>query len=261
MLKTTRSTRSATNPKKTEGKISGDSVVGNMVGSGEATNPTKGKNQVKTTKSKILVKFKNHDFPKSRIEEIGTRFFTLQARLAFTQLRQAFIKTPIFHYSNLESYIWIKTDISGYAIRSVLSQLSSGNRPDKIVIKVDLGQWHPVVFFSRKMIPAETWYKTHNGKFLAIVKAFKIWRHYLEDCKHDVLVLTDHNNLRHFIDTKNLSFRQVRWAQKLFCYYFRIDYQQNKANGAANTLSQYSQQNTKEKATLQAKNTKIFYRL
>ena len=62
------------------------------------------------------------------------------------------------------------------------------------------------------MIPVETWYKTYNGKLLAIIEAFKTWRYYLEGCKHEVLILTDHNNLRHFMDTKNLSSRQVRWC-------------------------------------------------
>ena len=62
------------------------------------------------------------------------------------------------------------------------------------------------------MIPAKTWYKTYDGKFLAIVEAFKTWRHYLEGCKHKILVFTDHNNLRCFMDTKSLSFRQVRLA-------------------------------------------------
>ena len=89
------------------------------------------------------------------------------------------------------------------------------------------------------MIPAETRYKTHNGELLAIVEAFKTWRHYLEGCKHEVLVLIDHNNLRCFIDAKSLNSRQVRWAQELSCYYFRINYQQNKANRAADALLQY----------------------
>ena len=85
ILKTTGSTGSAAHPEETEGEVGGDSVVGNsMVGGGEATNPTKGKNQAKTTKSKILVKSKNHDFPKSRIEKAETCFFTPKARLAFT---------------------------------------------------------------------------------------------------------------------------------------------------------------------------------
>ena len=139
--------------------------------------------------------------------------------------------------------------------------MSSGTKPGKVVNKVNLSQWHPVAFFSRKMIPAETRYETHNGELLAIVEAFKTWQHYLEGCKHKVLVLTDHNNLRRFMDTKSLSSRQVRWAQELSRYHFRIDYWQGKANGAADALSQYPQRNAKEEATLRAENTKILHRL
>ena len=59
------------------------------------------------------------------------------------------------------------------------------------------------------MIPAETQYETDNGELLAIIEGFKIWKHYLEGCKHEVLVLIDYNNLQHFIDIKSLSSRQV----------------------------------------------------
>ena len=118
-------------------------------------------------------------------------------------------------------------DVSGYAISEVLSQLTSNNS----------GRWHPVAFFSHKMIPAETRYETHDGELLAIIEAFKTWRHYLKGSQHEVLVLTDHNNLCRFMDTKSLSSRQVRWAQKLSCYHFQIDYCQGKANGATDALS------------------------
>ena len=60
------------------------------------------------------------------------------------------------------------------------------------------------------MIPAETGHQTYDGELLAIVKAFKTSHHYLEGCKHEDLVLTNNNNLRWFMDTKSLSFRQVR---------------------------------------------------
>ena len=140
MLKTTRNTGFAVNPEETKGRVGGDSVVGNVVGGSKATNPTKRKNPMKTTKSKILVKSKNQDFPKSRPEEAGTDFLTPKARLAFTQLRQAFVKAPIFHHFNPKSHIRIETDASGYAIGGVLSQLSSGARPDGVVTKDDLGQ-------------------------------------------------------------------------------------------------------------------------
>ena len=109
------------------------------------------------------------------------------------------------------------------------------------------------------MIPAETRYETHNGELLAIVEAFKTWRHYLEGCKHEVLVLTDHNNLRRFMDTKSLSSRQVHWAQELFCYHFQIDYCQGKGNAAVDALSRFPQQSQDKKDELRAENGQIFY--
>ena len=111
------------------------------------------------------------------------------------------------------------------------------------------------------MIPAETRYETHDGELLAIVEAFKTWRHNLEGCKHEVLVLTDHNNLCRFMDTKSLSSRQVRWAQELSRYHFRIDYRHGKANGAADALSRYPQQSAEEEKTLCTENIKILYHL
>ena len=111
------------------------------------------------------------------------------------------------------------------------------------------------------MIPAETRYETYDGKFLAIVKVFKTWRHYLEGCKHEVLVLMDHNNLRCFIDTKSLSSKQVRWAQKLSQYYFRIDYRQGKANSAADALSRFPQRSQDQEDELRAENGQILHRL
>ena len=77
-----------------------------------------------------------------------------------------------------------------------------------------------MAYFLRKMIPTKTQYKTLNGEVLAIIEAFKIWRHYLEGCKHKVLVFTDYNNFWQFMDTKRLSSRQVRRAQEIFCYHF-----------------------------------------
>ena len=118
-----------------------------------------------------------------------------------------------------------------------------------------------MAYFSRKMIPAETRYKTHDGELLAIIEAFKTWRHYLEGCKHEVLVFTDHNNLCQFMDIKSLSSRQVHWAQELSQYHFRIDYRQGKANGAANALLRYPQRSAEEENTLRAKNVKILHRL
>ena len=60
------------------------------------------------------------------------------------------------------------------------------------------------------MIFAKTQYKSYNTELLAIVKALKTLHHYLEGCKHKILILINYNNLSQFIDKKNLSFYQIR---------------------------------------------------
>ena len=100
-------------------------------------------------------------------------------------MRQAFVEALILNHFDPKRHIQIETDALGYAIGGIFSQLISN----------DLGQWYLIAFFSRKMFPAETRYETHNGKLLAIVEAFKTWRYYFEGCKHEVIVLTDHNKL------------------------------------------------------------------
>ena len=84
-------------------------------------------------------------------------YLTPNARRAFTKLRQAFTKAQILQNFDLECHICIETNASGYAIDGVLSQLTN------------LGQCHPVAYYSQKMILAKTWYKNHNDEFLAIV--------------------------------------------------------------------------------------------
>ena len=61
------------------------------------------------------------------------------------------------------------------------------------------------------------------------------------------------------MDTKSLSSRQVRWAQELSRYHFRINYRQGKANAAADALLRFPQRSQDEENELQAKNGQIFY--
>ena len=133
-------------------------IDGSKVDSSEVRDDEDGKKVQKTSKSKNSSKSK---------KTVGSSdFLTPGAKLGFTELRQAFLKAPILHHFDPERHIRIETDTSGYAIIEVLSQLTSD----------DSGQWHPVAFFSQKMIPVETRYETHDGELLAIVEAYKTWR-------------------------------------------------------------------------------------
>ena len=143
-------------------KLDGSKLHDNEVDNGEIEDNEVGEKVRKKSKSK------NSSKSKKTVRSLD--FLTPGAKLAFTKLRQAFLKTSILHHFDLERHIRIEMDASGYAIGGVLSQLTLD----------DLGRWHPVAFFSHKMIPAETRYETHDGELLAIVEAFKTWKHYLD---------------------------------------------------------------------------------
>ncbi len=132
-----------------------------------------------------------------------------------------FSKALILRHFEPKCHIRIETNASGYVIGGVLNQMTLDHLDqlfsnpvtyinlNPIFSKSEIGQWYPIAFFSRKMISAETQYKTHNQELLAIVEVFKTWHHYLEGCKYEVHVFTDYNNLRQFMDTKSLSSCQV----------------------------------------------------
>ena len=50
-----------------------------------------------------------------------TSYLTLDAKQAFIQLKQAFIKAPILRHFDSECHIQIETDLLGYTIGRVLN--------------------------------------------------------------------------------------------------------------------------------------------
>jgi hypothetical protein len=155
----------------------------------------------------------------------GPFVFPESAQKAFEEIKRCFEGAPVLHHFNPELPIVLETDASGRALAGIISQ------PEKAE---DMKQrhLHPVAFWSRKMTDTETRYPTYDQELLAIVKCFKQWRHYLEGSRYLITVMTDHNNLRHFMTTKELNGRQVRWAMDLSAFDFEIKYRPGKTNPA-----------------------------
>ena len=126
---------------------------------------------------------------------------------------------------DLSKSIRLETDTSSKAIGGVLCQQDT----DK--------NWHPVAYYLRKMLSAERSYETHNAEWLPIMKGFKTWRHYFKRATHTVLVFTDHNNLKKFMETTCFNGQQIWWSQELLQYDFKIDYYVGSKN-PADILSQ-----------------------
>ena len=125
----------------------------------------------------------------------GPMEWALEQQSAFEALQRAFGSAPMLRHFDPKRPIRVETDASKFAVGAILSQ------------QFEDGLWHPIAFWSRKMIPAETNYEVHDQELLAIVAAFKQWRHYVEGSQLPIEVLTDHNNLRGFISVKQLTSR------------------------------------------------------
>ncbi|KAI0991680.1 hypothetical protein K3495_g16507, partial [Podosphaera aphanis] len=106
----------------------------------------------------------------------------------------------------------LEADSSGYAIGGVVSQMDEKRR------------LRPVGFFSRKLTAAESNYEIHDKELLAILSTIKHFRGELRSVSTSFLVLSDHRNLRYFMSTRQLSERQVRWAEELSNYNFEIKF-------------------------------------
>ena len=84
---------------------------------------------------KVQKLFKSKNLSRSK-KMIGSDFLTPRAKLAFTKLRQAFVKALILYHFDPKCHIRIETYILNYAIGGVLSQLTLN----------DLGRWYLVAF-------------------------------------------------------------------------------------------------------------------
>jgi len=75
------------------------------------------------------------------------------------------------------------------------------------------------------------------------------WIHYLEGTEKPVTVYTDHQNLQYFLTTKVWTHKQIRWAQRLFDFNFKIVYCPGTKEGKPDALSSRSEYRPEEGVT------------
>ncbi|KAG8929440.1 hypothetical protein FRC01_004339 [Tulasnella sp. 417] len=144
---------------------------------------------------------------------------------AFDSLKEKFTSAPVLVHHSPDKESKLETDASGYAYGAVLSQTA------------DDGKTHPVAYMSKSMTPAERRYDIYDKEMLAIVRAFKYWRHYLEGGKFPIRILTDHKSLEYFKKAQTLNHRQHRWLQDLSRFNFTISYRPGSKSGKPDALS------------------------
>ena len=93
-----------------------------------------------------------------------------------------------------------------------------------------------MVYISKQHLPTECNYEIYDKEMLAIIKALDEWDAELWSMKA-FTIITDHHNLEYFMSTQKLTEWQMRWANTLSKYDFKIAYTPGKSNTIPDVLS------------------------
>jgi hypothetical protein len=149
---------------------------------------------------------------------------------AFEKLKSCFVAEPVLASYDPNKDTRVEPDSSGWACGGVLSQFDA-----------DQQLWKPVAYFSTKHLPAECNYDIKEKELLAIIKCLREWRSELVGLSKPFTILTDHKNLEGFEKKKLLSERQVRWAEFLSGFNFKLQHRPGKQAILSDTLSRREQ--------------------
>ncbi len=131
------------------------------------------------------------------------------------------------HFNSIREAI-LKTNFLNYVNNEVLSQYD-----DEDIL-------HSVIFYNKNMILAECNYEIYDKELLTIICCLKYWYSELKCTDISIKIFIDHLNLKYFMIIKELTWWQVKWAEKLSEYNFKIIYQSEKQNLKVDVLIRMS---------------------
>ncbi|MCO5561574.1 hypothetical protein L7F22_015194 [Adiantum nelumboides] len=137
---------------------------------------------------------------------------------AFQTLKDKMTTGPILILPDLQKSFEVYCDACGRSLGAILM------REGRVIA-------YESRLFSKPKMTAQIYEK----ELLAVIYALTQWRHYLLGA--DFTVFTDHQSLRFFLSQKQLSEKQMRWANILSQFYFQIVHVQGQTNVVADALS------------------------
>ncbi|KAJ1203502.1 hypothetical protein NDU88_007287 [Pleurodeles waltl] len=157
----------------------------------------------------------------------GIKFpWDAEAEKAFQRLKNKFTEALILHHPDLAQPFFVEADAFQMAVGGVLSQRDP-----------ESGHFHPVAYFSKKLLPTEKNYTVVERELLVIKLAFQEWRQHLPGARYTITIYTDHHNLQFFQATKALTPRQLHWLLFFNEFDFVITYRPGTTQQKADTLS------------------------
>ncbi|KAJ1033423.1 hypothetical protein NDA13_001414 [Ustilago tritici] len=149
----------------------------------------------------------------------------VEAQQVFHKLIQAFTTAGVLRHFDYHLPTRLETDTSDFAIVGVLKQEHEGC-------------WHPIAFYSQKMLSAEKNYRIHDKELLAVVACLAQWRHMLAGLPSQLVILTDHKALKYFKSQHHITGQQARWAVLLADFDFVLQYRPGDKAGEPDALTQ-----------------------
>jgi hypothetical protein len=172
------------------------------------------KNYFIVVKSFVKLIKKNHLFSWSN-----------DCQATFDDLKKRVIETFVLSYFSSELETFLESNSFDYVSIEILSQKEN----DDLI--------RSMTYFSKTLFSVECNYEIYDKELLAIIRCFEQWRVELQSVESFINVFIDHKNLKYFMTIKKLNKRQVRWAEFLAKFDFKIIYQSKKKNDKANSLT------------------------
>ena len=149
--------------------------------------------------------------------------WTSECEVAFNQLKSLLCSEPVLRSPDFRKEFVLQTDASERGVGAVLAQVD------------DLGEEHPIAYYSRKLLPREENYSTVEKECLAIKLGVDAFRVYL--LGRPFCIETDHRCLEWLDRMKGDNARLTRWSLALQPYQFTVRYRAGVSNGNADALS------------------------
>ena len=140
-----------------------------------------------------------------------------EAQVAFEQLKEAIVTTPVLRLPNFSQPFEIECDASGKGIGTVLMQ-----------------KRHPIANFSKALSEWNLAKSAYEWEIMALALAVQHWRPYL--LGRQFKVFSDQKSL-HYLQQRITTLDQQNWVAKLLGYNFEIFYKPSKENREVNALS------------------------
>lgn len=136
-------------------------------------------------------------------------------KAAMDEVKDILVHSMTLHRFRLDHDLHIYTDASMLGTGALLVQ-----------------DGHLIAVISKGLLEAEKNYTTTERELLAVVRAVKAWRHYIESTKRRILVLTDHKSITQDLNSKGDNRRFNRWLLLLGQYPIEYHYCPGKDNPA-----------------------------